>query len=300
MCPDTKACCCACTAVHPNTPAACRSRDAEQLHTLVLEGHLGAGHPYIPTAGIHVCRVAVQPDTRPDVAAGCPYTLLPAGERGRGRQAPRPRRGRAAARRPSGAAIIPTPGRTRGREGKGLALRPMTLKDTPSGSHCPPHGRAAGPARQLPWRAGRHFQSGKGKGGSGGARGEGAYAAGQGEARGGVGSVSSFPRRPSPARLNPPQGSPEGQAAAGREARQGAGSRQAPPQQHSRRHLAPAATSLQGRGKAGGAAAPPPDARGARGGTQPQRRMRREPRPSTRSGFGVKQPRFGVSPEKPA
>lgn len=153
----------------------------------------------------------MQPDTRRYVAVGCLCTLLPAvagspcsltpGDRQQGvAGTPSPAaQGRGAARRVCGAAIIPTHGRTWGREGKGLALGPMTLKDTPSASHSPPHGRAAGPARQLPGRAGRHFQSEKG-GGEGGEVGL------RGGARGGasgVGCVSSPPRRPSPARLTP-------------------------------------------------------------------------------------------------
>lgn len=78
---------------------------------------------------------------------------------------------------------------------------------------------------------------------------------------------------PSPASLgrplppaSTPQGSPDGQAAAGRETRHGARSRRAPPQQHSRRHLAPAA-SLLGRcwGRGASAVAPPPAEGGANG-----------------------------------
>lgn len=146
-------------------------------YTVILEAYLGAEHPYTSRPGIHVCRVAVHPETRRYMAVGCLCTLLPAGvgcpcslSPGDRRQGvtgtPSPAgQGRGAARQVSGAAIIPTQGRTWEREGKGLALGPMTLKDSPSGSHSPPHGRAAGPARQLPRRAGRHFARKRGGGG---------------------------------------------------------------------------------------------------------------------------------------
>lgn len=148
-------------ALHPGEIFGCRASIHPSTRDTRVQGGCAARHPAVSSRGL-----SVQPEPRTG---------------GRDRRAPRSRRGH----HPPGADL--------GTERKGPALRPMTLKATPSKSHSPPHGRAAGPARQLPRRAGRHFQSEKGRGG--------VYAA-----RGGadsVGSVSSLPRRPSPARLTP-------------------------------------------------------------------------------------------------
>lgn len=154
------------------------------------------------------------------------------------------------------APAIPTPGRTRGR---GLASVPVTLRDAPAAA-LPAPQKAAGPAPALQPRRERGAISRRERGDC--------VCGGKGSAR-----AAAAPSPASPASLgrplppaSTPQGSPDGQAAAGRETRHGARSRRAPPQQHSRRHLAPAA-SLLGRcwGRGASAVAPPPAEGGANG-----------------------------------